>query len=336
MKINEILLESSQLDEGPILNKVGTAIGKGVGTAAKVAGAVAGGVAGVGQALKKGYQAGKGTVGAAGDGTTAPAGTAPTAAASTAPTAQQINKQGPAGTAPAKQQTGVAAQAMQKTAKAMAGQTATKAGDTLYAQVKSQVGQLDKKGKQRILQLLQKSLTAPAPKSGAVGQMATQLTKGGTAAPNTMANAPVSKTNTAKPGNPNAAAATAQAQPAAKPAAKQKPAAAPAAQPAAQPAAAPASGEKTIANPVATVGTRRATNIGEPTFDKETGKALPGQALNAIRKKAEYGSGVLGKTRKKLQVKGAGAPAAAPTQQTAGKIDNRPSISESFSLFRKK
>jgi hypothetical protein len=35
--------------------------------------------------------------------------------------------------------------------------------------------------------------------------MAGQLAKGGAAKPNTMANAPVSKTNTAKPDNPNAA-----------------------------------------------------------------------------------------------------------------------------------
>jgi hypothetical protein len=39
-----------------------------------------------------------------------------------------------------------------------------------------------------------------------MGAMAGQLAKGG-AAPNTMANAQVSKTNTAKPGNPNAAPA---------------------------------------------------------------------------------------------------------------------------------
>jgi hypothetical protein len=46
--------------------------------------------------------------------------------------------------------------------------------------------------------------------------MAGQLAKGGAAEPNTMANAPVSKTNTAKPGNPNAApAATEPATPAA-------------------------------------------------------------------------------------------------------------------------
>jgi hypothetical protein len=81
--------------------------------------------------------------------------------------------------------------------------------------VKANIDKLDKKGKQRILQLLQKEVgTTPAaakpaadPGAGAMGAMAGQLAKGGAAAPNTMANAPVSKTNTAKPGNPNAAPA---------------------------------------------------------------------------------------------------------------------------------
>jgi hypothetical protein len=110
----------------------------------------------------------------------------------------------------------------------------------VYAQVKANVDKLDKKGKQRILQMLQKSVAAPAPKApaaaapgaapaapgaapaggaaaadpgaGAMGQMAKQLAG---EKPNTMANAPVSKTNVAKPGNPNAAPA---ADPAAAPA----------------------------------------------------------------------------------------------------------------------
>jgi hypothetical protein len=58
---------------------------------------------------------------------------------------------------------------MKKGAAATAGAGAEKAGQTLYAQVKAQVGQLDKKGKQRILQLLQKSLqqTPAAPAKGA-------------------------------------------------------------------------------------------------------------------------------------------------------------------------
>jgi hypothetical protein len=54
---------------------------------------------------------------------------------------------------------------------------------------------------------LAKKQKAPDPGAGAMSQMANTLT--GTPAPaappaNTMANAPVSKTNTAKPGNPNA------------------------------------------------------------------------------------------------------------------------------------
>lgn len=66
MKINDLVTES-ELEEGPVLNKIGTAVGKGVGTAAKAAGAVAGGVAGLGAAIKKGYQAGKATVATGGD-----------------------------------------------------------------------------------------------------------------------------------------------------------------------------------------------------------------------------------------------------------------------------
>jgi hypothetical protein len=98
---------------------------------------------------------------------------------------------------------------MKKGAAATAGAGTEKAGQTLYAQVKAQVGQLDKKGKQRILQLLQKSIQqAPAKgaAAGAMGNMASQL--GAETPPaNTMANTPVSKTNKAKPGNPNAAPA---------------------------------------------------------------------------------------------------------------------------------
>jgi hypothetical protein len=42
-------------------------------------------------------------------------------------------------------------------------QTATKAGETVYAQVKANIDKLDAKGKGRILQLLKQSLAAPAP-----------------------------------------------------------------------------------------------------------------------------------------------------------------------------
>ena len=95
MRINEILVESVQLDEGPfsdVAKKVGTGVGRAVGGVAKGVGAVAGGIAGIGKAVKKGYQAGKATV--AGDDEEEPA-------ANAAPTAQQINQQGPKGKAQA-------------------------------------------------------------------------------------------------------------------------------------------------------------------------------------------------------------------------------------------
>ena len=66
MKITDLVNES-ELEEGPVLNKIGTAVGKGVGSAAKAAGAIAGGVAGLGSAIKRGYQAGKATVAKGGD-----------------------------------------------------------------------------------------------------------------------------------------------------------------------------------------------------------------------------------------------------------------------------
>lgn len=254
MRITEILTESqlAQLDEGPIgsaLGAVGRGIGKAVGGVAKGVGAVAGGVVGAGRALKKGFQTGKAIVGddpdpnagapgytapAAGGGATAPATVAPAAAPATAaapaagsaeppPTAQDINAAGPKGTAAAKPQTGQAATALAKTDAVTDKQTATKAGETVYAQVKANIDKLDKQGKTRILNLLQKSIqqspakpaAKPAAGAGAFGQMAQQLAGG--KPPNTMANAPVSASNTAKPGNPNLA------QPAAAPAADAAP-----------------------------------------------------------------------------------------------------------------
>ena len=278
MRIQEILTESQleQLDEGPldaigsVAKGAGKLAGKVIGGVAKGVGAVAGAYGGIKKAFGAGKQAstdyignvGKGTnvdvgdadpaaaptgggaaapaAAPAGGGAAAPAAAPAAASTTTPPTAQDINAQGPAGTAPAKAQTGAAGQALAKTTAAVDQQTTDKAGQTVYAQVKANVDKLDKKGKQRILQLLQKSMAAPDPKAaapgaGAMGAMAKQL--GGAAKPNTMANAPVSKTNTAKPGNPNAAPAAA---PAADPAAA-APAAAPAADPAAAaPAAAPA------------------------------------------------------------------------------------------------
>jgi hypothetical protein len=157
-----------------------------------------------------------------------PVSTTPAPSTTTPPSAAEINAQGPEGSAPAKTQSGDAGKALAKSTAVVdktQAQSQEKANQTVYAQVKANVDKLDKRGKQRILQLLQKSVAAPDPKpaagAGAMGQMANQLAG---QKPNTMANAPVSATNTAKPGNPNLA------QPAAAPAA---PAAAPATTPAA-------------------------------------------------------------------------------------------------------
>jgi hypothetical protein len=224
MKISDILVESKQLDEGPLLNKIGSAVGKGVGTVAKGIGSVAGGVVGTGKALAKGYQAGKAAVAGGGDidsndtistkstknapvaaaPANAPAAAAPAnapaaaaPAAGVAPTAQQINKAGPAGTPQAKAVTGaVAKQAMAKTGAALAGQDQAQAGQTMYAQVKANVDKLDKKGKQRIMQLLQKSLAAPAAAPAAAAPAA--------AAPAAVDGAPVKK-GARKPARPNQA-----------------------------------------------------------------------------------------------------------------------------------
>ena len=356
MRIQEILIESHQLDEGPILNKIGTAVGKGVGTLAKGVGAVAGGVAGLGSAVKKGFQAGKATVGGAGDdpaaggapaapaaggAPAAPAagaapaakpkgflagvkagqargisaltdptadeedpaapagGAAPAAGATTPPSATDINKAGPKGTAQAKPIQGTAAkQAVAKTGAALAGQDQAQAGQTMYTQVKANIDKLDKKGKQRILQLLQKSMSAPAARGaapaggaapaagGAMGAMAGQLAKGGTAAPaNTMANAPVSKTNTAKPGNPNAA-------------------------PAAEPAPAGQSAPKKTGGKVA--GQVSMTPGAVAKRAKRTAAASANSA----------GAGAFGQIAKQAQ--------------TAGKINTGSLVLEGFSIFRKK
>ena len=163
MRINDILTESEvqNLEEGPLLNKIGAGIGKAVGTAGKAIGAVAGGVAGAADAAKKGFAAGRSAVAGAGDEDP----NAPTSAA-------DINAAGPKGTAAAKTQTGAGAQALAKTAQATQNATADQAGQTVYAQVKANINKLDKKGKQRIMQLLQKSVAAPVAKPAADAQAA--------------------------------------------------------------------------------------------------------------------------------------------------------------------
>ncbi len=195
MRINEILVESQQLDEGP-LGSLAKAVGKGVGGVAKGVGAVAGGIAGIPGAVKKGFQAGKATV--QGDEPAAAAGTAPSQAQ--ANLAKTDNPVGAPSAAPAAkkpgllQKIGQAAGDFKKGFQQGSGQTAepdasapaatsqapatntsapaaaaqTPTADTqqqpvakqptAYAQVKANIDKLDKKGKQRILQALQKQL----------------------------------------------------------------------------------------------------------------------------------------------------------------------------------
>ena len=200
MRINDILTESQlqQLDEGP-LGSLAKATGKAIGGVAQGVGAIAGVPGGIKRAFQKGKNAAISTIGGEEDPTAqaapaaaqpatggalsafkaglqgkttqepaatapaaAPAAAAPAAPVKAQPTAQQINKAGPAGTAPAQTLQGAAKAAADKTAAATATQGAAQAGQTMYAQVKANIDKLDKKGKQRILALLQKSLAAPA------------------------------------------------------------------------------------------------------------------------------------------------------------------------------
>ena len=270
-----------QLEEGPKWDAFGRGVGKFAGGLAKGIGAVAGGVVGAGKALKKGYQTGKAIVGddpdqnAGAPGYTAPADqtapapvadpktaptpapvadpkaapapvadpkAAPTPSTTTPPSAADINAQGPEGSAPAKPQTGDAGKALAKTDAVTDKQTTTKAGETVYAQVKANIDKLDKKGKQRILQLLTKSLSAPvappvktpAPKPAADPSAAADPAAAPAAAaadPGAAAFGQMANTLTKEP--------TKAATPAAAPAAAADPSAAPAAgAPAADPAAA--------------------------------------------------------------------------------------------------
>jgi hypothetical protein len=304
MKITEILVESQQLDEGPLLNKIGSAIGKGAGALAKGVGAVAGGVAGAGTAIKKGFQAGKDTVAQAGDdapaaATAKPAAGAPATAQSAAPvggataqpTAGDVNKAGPAGTAPAKPLQGQAKVAADKTAAATAGQNQAAAGQTMYSQVKANIDKLDKKGKQRILQLLQKSIAAPA--AGAAPAAAPAAEPAATPAP---------------------AAATTPA-PAAEPAATTPAPAATA--PAAEPAAAP-----TTTAPTKRTGGRVKGQLSQDP------RAVKRREANAAKTKQQA------QTPNQAEIDADRNRIMGVTSDSI--VRRQPMMSESFSLFRKR
>ena len=251
MRINEILTESQlqQLEEGPKLDAVGRGVGQAVGGFAKGVGALAGGVRGAFTALKKGYQSGKAIVGddpdpnAGKPGYTAPVDQtapapdpkvapapvadpkvtpapepAPAPSTTTPPSAAEINAQGPEGSAPAKPQTGDAGKALAKSTAVVdktQAQSQEKANQTVYAQVKANVDKLDKKGKQRILQLLTKSLSAPAPKSAADPAAAAAKRAGAKAAPGAGAFANMAKTLSQEPTKAAADPAAPAADPAA-------------------------------------------------------------------------------------------------------------------------
>ena len=163
MRIQEIISESTQLDEGPILNKIGSGIGKAVGGLAKGVGAVAGGIAGIGSAVKKGYQAGKSTVGGAGDdpgAATPPAGGAgaatPPAAGAATPPAGGAGGAGGAGAAKADPAGGAGA-----ATPPAGGAGAAKADPAAEASVKAiqqQVDKLSPDAKQKLLTKLQTSI----------------------------------------------------------------------------------------------------------------------------------------------------------------------------------
>ena len=195
MRVNDLIVESEQLDELTAAD-----VGRGVGKVAKGAGAVAGGVAGAWDAAKKGFQSGRATVAGEPDPNAAPT------------TAQDINAAGPTGTAPAKTVAGAAGAAIQKTAQALTGKSPQQTSQAIYAQIKSQINQLDDKGKKQIMQLLQKSM---AQKPAA---------------------APAQPAAQAQPAEPAAEPTQAAQQPAAEPAAQPAQQAAPAAAPAAEPA----------------------------------------------------------------------------------------------------
>jgi hypothetical protein len=93
MKLDELSVRDQKIDELSV-GGVARGVGKAVGGVAKGVGALAGGVVGIGSALKKGYQAGKKTVGgddapAAQGGTAQPAQQGATAQGGTAQPAQQ-------------------------------------------------------------------------------------------------------------------------------------------------------------------------------------------------------------------------------------------------------
>jgi hypothetical protein len=202
MRIKQLIQETPSQEQLDELDMTGLAKGAGtaLGKTAQGLGAVAGGVKGAWDAAKSGFQAGKNFVSGKGGATQqAPAGSGQQEPAQTSAPTQ----------APAQAQSDVNPQDIQ----------------SQIAQKKQEISALQKQLSAAKAQPAQGGQQQATGGAGAFGQMANAITGGGQAEPaqpNTMANAPVSKTNTAKPGNPNA-------EPAAAPAATTPPATAPAA-----------------------------------------------------------------------------------------------------------
>lgn len=190
MRINDIITESQQIEEGPMwdkLKKGAQFVGKGIGAVGQGLGATAGAVAGLGSAVKKGYQGARDTVAGGPSSGTAPA-------QQPAQQAAQPQQQAPAQAAPAQPQQGTAS-----------------AGGT-YKDILNAVMALDYKSQQKIYAQLQKQMPvagAAKPQASGIGQMAQQL--GGAPAPTASSTGgqvqqtPTGRVHTANPNNPNMA-----------------------------------------------------------------------------------------------------------------------------------
>jgi len=173
MKIIELVETREPIEEGPILNKLGSMAGNAVGTVAKGVGAVAGGVAGAWDAAKKGFKAGRAGVAAAGDEAPAagPAAGQGTTAAPAAAAAGQPSGQPAANAQPAPTQAGPTAGQGATAAPAAAGQggngggaaTQQPAANPAVASLKAQIDKLDPASKKQLLTTLQKGGQAAAP-----------------------------------------------------------------------------------------------------------------------------------------------------------------------------
>jgi hypothetical protein len=207
-----------------------------------------------------------------------------------------------------------------KTTAAVDQQNTAKAGQTVYAQVKANVDKLDKKGKQRILQLLQKSMATPDPKPAAGAASAAGGAAEPTAAPATAPKKNLGfgfNTDTGEPFS-SAEERTAAGE-AGEMAAREFPVAAPAAAPA-----------NTMANaPVSATNTAAADNPNQPP-PKKTGGKVAGQLSqtpDAVRKrnaraaaaeKAKAGNAAMGQMANQL------------TQQNASKVNYGNALSEAL------